>query len=173
MYQTSLSRPKSRRVGILVGTSRLYEQSSDIEKSYRIWSFIYAMLSRRLFDSKSSIERFSSKSRLTASNHLKKNSFFSTRLFSLLFRQFHYLFASEYEFSFWIFWIFETLNDLEINVSLFQNVCSDLTWAFSMRQNSSSTHRKMNLFQFELSQFISNCLINLNHFAWFHLFVNF
>jgi hypothetical protein len=145
----------------------------DIKIFYRIWSFVYATLSRHLFDSKSLIERLSSKSKLTASNHLKKIRFFLTRFFSLFLRQFYYFFASEYEFSFWIFWISEALNDLEINVSLFQNVRSDLTWTSSMRQNFSSTHRKMNLSQFELSRFVSNYLINLNHSAWFHLLADF
>jgi hypothetical protein len=54
-----------------------------------------------------------------------------------------------------------------------QNVHSDLTWAFSMRQNFSSTHRKMNLFLFELSWFVSNSWIDSNHFAWSHFFTDF
>jgi hypothetical protein len=66
------------------------------------------------------------------------------------------------------FFEFLTLNDFKVDVSLFQNVRSDLTWAFSMRQNFSSIHRKMNLSQFELFRFVSNYLINSNHFAWFH-----
>jgi hypothetical protein len=35
MYQTSLFRPESRRVGIPVGTSRLYGQSNSIEKKLK------------------------------------------------------------------------------------------------------------------------------------------
>jgi hypothetical protein len=72
----------------------------DIKEFYQIWSFVYATLSRHLFDSKSSIERLSSRSRLIASNHLKKIRFFLTRFFSLFLRQSHYLFVSKYEFSF-------------------------------------------------------------------------
>jgi hypothetical protein len=42
-----------------------------------------------------------------------------------------------------------------------------------MRQNSSSTHRKMNLSQFELSRFVSNYLIDSDYFAWSHFFCRF
>jgi hypothetical protein len=94
----------------------------DIKKFYRIWSFVFATLSRHFSDSKSLIEWLSSKSRLTASNHLKKIRFLLTRSSSLLLRQSHYLFASEYEFSFWVLWVFEALDDLEVDVSLSRNV---------------------------------------------------